>query len=150
MRFILLFSLLFCSDIFSAQLLRISNLQHLSASTSQHLDDKLVNHFDLLRHHDQENDGIRVYSNTHKSNAKTVVVTAFIKTSGCHVFSIVSHDENEVKILHQELLKNNFKHIAVSTSEHQNIQKFEKENHRFIIKNPDKNIDAHQIVFMCK
>lgn len=113
------------------------------------MDDKLVNHFDLLRHHNQENDGIRAYSNTYHSSAKTIVVTAFIKSSGCHVFSIVSHDENEVKTLLQELLKNNFNPVG-STSNNQSIQKFEKENHRFMIKKPDRNIDSHQIVFMCK
>lgn len=151
MRFLIVFLPFFFLNILSAQILRVATLQDLTASPLQNLDDKLSNHFDLIRHYDEESDGIRVYSNTNKASAKTTVVTAFtIKTSGCQIFLIVSHDENQVKILSQELLKNNFMMTSKESAEHLGIQKFEKGNNHIFIKSPDKKIRAHQIVFMGK
>lgn len=62
----------------------------------------------------------------------------------------MSHDENQVKILSQELLKNNFKMTSKESAEHLGIKKFEKGNNHIFIKSPDKKIRAHQIVFMGK
>ena len=134
----------------SAQLLSINTLQNLSASPIQNLDDKLADHFNLLRHHDIEENTVRVYSNKHIDTDKMVVLTVFIKDSGCHVFSVVSHYEDEILKLKTELVKNNFEIGTLTGEDEIPVIKYDKEKHRFLIKEPNEKIPGHQVVFMCR
>ncbi|WP_312079065.1 hypothetical protein [Chryseobacterium sp.] len=148
-KFLLLLGLQFgcCA---SSQLLTINTLQNLSSSDIKHLDDKLSLHFDLFRHPDEEEKNVRVYSNLHRSNEKTIVLTVFLKNSGCHVFSVVSHVENEVLALKEELLKNNFDMGNLKAADGVSILKYDKNKHRFLIKEPTEKMQGHQVVFMCR
>lgn len=134
----------------SGQLLTINTLQNLSSSNVQRLDEKLSLHFDLFRHPDEEDENVRVYSNLHRSKEKTIVLTVFLKDTGCHVFSVVSHFEDDVIELKKELVNNNFVIGSLKAADGVPVLKYDKNKHRFLIKEPTEHMQGHQVVFMCR
>lgn len=150
MQKFLLFVLVHFAVTASVQLLNVYNLQHLSFTEEQILHTKLSAHFDLLHQAGTSEDKVKVYSNEHSENAGFMVVTVFIRDKGCHVFSIVSHDQKQVKSFLDMLHEEKFKAETIKNSDNEEISVFEKNNIKVLIKNPNHVLPAHQIVWMCK
>ncbi|KQT18147.1 hypothetical protein ASG31_05280 [Chryseobacterium sp. Leaf404] len=146
----LLFLSLMCFSCFSAQLLSFENLQHLSHSSEQILDTQLSAHFDLLHHPEDSKENIKVYSNKHLSDSKFTVLTVFLKDLGCHVFSIVSHDIEQVELFKNNLRTDQFQSEIIQNNAGEELHVYTDKKIKILIKNPDPSLDAHQIVWMCK
>ncbi|MBD8081504.1 hypothetical protein [Chryseobacterium caseinilyticum] len=139
---------LFCTA--SGQLLNIKNLQNLSGSPGHIIDTKLSAHFDLLHQEEASGSTVKVYSNEHMEDSKFMVVTVFLRNEGCHVFSIVSHDDEQVSSFKDTLNQEKFKSEKIQDKNKEEVSVFEKNNIKVLIKNPNHSLAAHQIVWMCK
>lgn len=143
------FVLMHLAFLSSAQLLTIENLRHLSQSDEQILDTKLSAHFDLVHHPEASEANVKVYSNQHLENPAFTVLTVILKNSGCHVFSIVSHDREQVTTFNSTLHRDKFKAETIKDSNGEEINVYEKDQVKVLIKNPDHAFTAHQIIWMC-
>lgn len=146
----LLLILIMTSSVVSAQLLTVNNLQNISASTPEQMDAKLGGHFDLMRMKEHDEKDIRVYTNNQHQSPEFMVVTVFLKDKNCHVLSVVSHHKKQIETLREELIKNGFTSEKIIKDESFFATVYQQQQISVIIKEPDVETPAHQIVWMCK
>lgn len=138
------------SEILTAQLLTVNNLQHLAASPLHNLDTKLAEHFDLKRNPEMEDENNRVYSNHNLPSNDFKVLTIFTDAKDCNALSLVTHNPTEIHNFQRDLMKEGFT-ISEHRDKKETIRKrFTKENVIVIIKNQVSDTPAHQIIWMCR
>lgn len=145
-----MFFLLAFSNILSAQLLTVNNLQHLTTGSINHLDAKLTEHFGLERYEEMEDANNRVYSNDDPYTNNFKVLTVFIDAKNCFALSVVTHDQAEVKNFHHDLLKEGFEIRNHKDREGKPVKVYSKQNFIVSIKEPDNKTPVHQIVWRCQ
>lgn len=149
MKILVLF-LVLCGKLLTAQLLTVNNLRHLTKGPLQNLDTKLAEHFDLERNADMEDSSNRVYATANRDISHFKVLTVFTNARNCMAFSLVTHDEAEVRRFHQDLLKEGFAVGEYKDSQGNYGRNYTKEQILVTIKGTVTDIPAHQVIWRCR
>lgn len=138
-----------CGKILTAQLLTVNNLRHLTSGSLQNLDGKLAEHFNLERNRDLEDSDNRVYSSPDKGIGHLKVLTVFTNTRNCLAISLVTHDEEEIRWFHLDLMREGFVTVENRDRQGNSRRNYTKEQVSVMIKSTDSDIPAYQVIWRC-
>lgn len=146
----LLFFLITCGNLLTAQLLTVNNLRHLTSGSLQNMDTKLAAHFNLERNPDLEDPGNRVYAATDGDGSHFKVLTVFTDARNCLALSLVTHDKEEIKQFHEDLLKEGFVMGGYRDRQGNSGAHYIKEQFLVTVKSINTGVPAHQMIWRCR
>lgn len=149
MKTLLLFFMV-CGKLLTAQLLTVNNLRHLTSGSLQNLDTKLAGHFNLERNPDMEDPGNRVYAAADLAASHFKVLTVFTDARDCLALSLITHDPEEIRLFHEDLLKEGFVTGEYKDRQGNPGRNYIKEQVLVTIKRIDAGIPAHQMIWRCR